>query len=323
MRPLLKRLAARLIIANLLVIPVLLLLITLTSSNAAAADISGTWSSNVAGRGYIQTSLVLDTNYDVELVLSQSGNAVSGTIVTTCSYSYLHSGYANWGSPAIGQESTNTVSGTLSGNALTLISYTPASSGVSNGISYTTAASTITWHLNLNGSRLTGSGTYTSAGITYSYIYDLKSGDSSSGLDLGSGSVTVPAVIAIIGGGACMVTSFMPLPKGRVPKSGPTGNASNYQPSEVLSNSVDSGAPTEATPVGGAGLQYPQDYVNGVPVRPKFWQSQQHGPVCPVHGTMCIANYLSSEDPGAWFCPKCAEQGHGSPPSSGFPWGRK
>ena len=312
----LKRIVVRLIVANLLVIPVLLLLITMTSSNAAAADVSGTWTSNVAGKGYVQTSHILDTNSDVKLVINQDGNEFSGTIVTTCSYSYLHPGYSNWGSPPIGQKNTNTVSGTMSGTTMTLICYSPATSGTSSGVSFTTPATTTTWTLNVNGDRLTGRGTYVQAGMTYSYTFDLKSGDSS-GLALGSGSVTAPAVIAIIGGGACLAASFVPLPKGRIPMPAPNGNQSNYQPSDVRTTSVESGAPTDTTPVGGAGLSYPQDYVNGVPVKPRFWQSQQHGPVCPVHGTMCNANYTSSEDPGAWFCPRCAE-GQGS----GFPWGR-
>jgi hypothetical protein len=136
--------------------------------------------------------------------------------------------------------------------------------------------------------------------------------------------LTIPAIIGFIGGGACLAVSLMPAPKGRVPK-GPESmpNSQSYQPSDVRTTGGDSGAPTEPTPVGGAGLQYSQDYVNGVPVKPKYWQSQQHGPVCPIHGTMCDANYLSADDPGAWFCPICREQGRGSPPGSGFPWGRQ
>jgi hypothetical protein len=318
MRFSIRRLATRLIAANLLVLPVLFLLITLTTSNAAAADVSGTWSSNVSGKGYVQTSHILDTNSDVKLVMTQNGNSITGTIVTTCSYSYLHPGYQSWGSPAIGSKNSNTVTGTMSGSTLTLTCYSPATSGTSGGISYTTDATSTTWTLYLNGNKLTGSGTYTSGGITYAYSFDLKSGDSS-GLALGSGSVTAPAGIAIIGGVACVVVSFVPLPKGKVPITGTSGNQYNYQPSDVRTTSVESGAPTDATPVGGAGLSYPQDYVNGVPVKPKFWQSQQHGPMCPVHGVMCNANYTSSEDPGAWFCPKCAEQGR----ESGFPWGRQ
>jgi hypothetical protein len=319
MRVSIKRFATRLIIANLLVIPVLIVLISLTSSNAVAAGVSGTWSSNVAGKGYVQTSNIIDTNSDVKLVLSQSGSTVSGTIYTTCSYSYLHSTSMGSQKPAIGSKNTNSVSGTLSGSTLTLNCYTPASSGTSGGISWTSPASTTTWTLYLSGNSLTGSGTYVAAGITYHYTFDLVSGDGASGLSLGSGSVTAPAMIAIVGGGMCLAASFVPLPKGRIPYGpAPNGGAYNYQPSDVRTTGGDSGAPVEPTYMGGAGLQYPQDYVNGVPVKPRYWQSQQHGPVCPVHGTMCNANYLNSEDPGAWFCPKCAEQG-----KNAFPWGRK
>jgi hypothetical protein len=313
-----RRLATRLVIANLLVLPALLLLITLTTSNAAAADVSGTWSSNVAGKGYVQTSHILDTNSDVKLVMTQNGNAITGTIVTTCSYAYLHPGYQSWGSPSIGSKNTNAVTGTLSGSTLTLTCYSPATSGTSGGVSYTTDATTTTWTLYLSGNGLTGSGTYTGAGIVYSYTFDLVSG-SGSGFSSLSGQLTIPVFFGLVGGGACLAASFVPLPKGRVPQgSGPSGSAYGYQPSNVGTTGGDSGAPTDPTYMGGAGLSNPQDYVNGIPVKPRNWQSQQHGPVCPVHGTMCNANYRNAEDPGAWFCPKCAEQGR-----DGFPWGRQ
>ena len=263
------------------------------------------------------TSHIIDVNYDIKLVLTQSGNEISGTIQTTCTYAYLHPGYGNWDSP-LGHKSSNTVSGTMSGNDMTLTCYSPASSGTSNGVAYTTDASSITWSLTLNGSRLTSSSSYYDAGMgPTDYTFDLKSGDDGGvfgSLTLGNGSLTVPAIIAVIGGGACLVASFIPLPKGNVV---PAANGASYQPSDVRTVSVDSGAPSAGTPVGGVGLTYPQDYVNGVPVKPKYWQSQQHGPQCPIHGTMCNANYPNAQDPGAWFCPKCAEQGR-----DGFPWGR-
>jgi hypothetical protein len=328
MRFSIRRIATRLIVANLLVLPVLVLFITLTTCNAAAADVSGTWSSNVSGKGYVQTSHILDTNSDVKLVMEQNGNSITGTIVTTCSYSYLHSGYQTWGSPAVGSKNTNSVTGTLSGSTLTLTCYSPATSGTSGGVSYTTDATTTTWTLHLNGNKLTGSGTYTAAGIAYSYTFDLVSGGASgtsgfSNFGLGipglSNQLTIPVLVGFVGGIACLAASFVPLPKGRFPQ-GPTSSGSSYynQPSNVGTTAVDSGAPTDPTYMGGAGLSYPQDYINGEPVKPRNWQSQQHGPLCPVHGTMCNANYLNSLDPGAWFCPKCAEQGR-----DGFPWGRQ
>jgi hypothetical protein len=175
MKSIFNKIVARLVVANLLVLPVLILLITLTTSNASAVDVSGSWSSRISGEGYVQTSHILDTNSDVELVMMQNGNSITGTIVTTCSYSYLHPGYQSWGSPAIGSKNSNTVTGTLSGSILTLICYSPATSGTSGGISYTTDASSTTWSLLLNGNRLTGSGTYTAAGIVYGYSFDLVS----------------------------------------------------------------------------------------------------------------------------------------------------
>ena len=316
MLPSVKRIAARLVIANLLVLPVLILLISLTTSNAAAASVAGTWTSSIDGKGYMQTSHILDTNYDVKLVMTQSGNSVSGTITTTVTYALLHSGYETWGKPSIGQKSTNSVTGTMSGSTLTLVCYTPAASGTTSGISWSTDATTTTWTLTVSGNELTGSGTFVGAGITYGYRFYLAAGDSSGLSDL-SGQITAPVMIGFIGGGACLAVALMPAPKGRVPLSpGPSGSGYNYQPSDVRTEEGVSGAPTDPTYVGGAGLTYPQDYVNGVPVKPKYWQGQ-HGPVCPVHGTVCTANLISVDDPGAWFCPKCAEQG-----KSAFPWGR-
>jgi hypothetical protein len=311
-----RRICNHLLIANVLVLSMLILLMGMATMDVSAASVSGTWSSNVAGKGYVQTSNVIDTNSDVKLVLDQSGNTVSGTITTTCSYSYLHSGYGSWEKPPVGQKNTNTVSGTLSGSKLTLVCYTPASSGTTNGISWTSDAYTVTWTLYQNGDALTGNGTYATAGITYHYIFDLVSGDGSLGLNLGS----APAMVAIIGGGMCLAASFVPLSKGMVPGTRTRrGSAYDPRPGDVRTTGGDSGAPTDPTYLGGAGLQYPQDYVDGVPVRPRYWQSQQHGPACPIHGIMCNASFLNADDPGAWFCPKCAEQGKGS----GFPWGRK
>ena len=225
-----RRSATRFIIANLLVLPVLFLFITLTTSNAAAADVSGTWSSNVSGKGYVQTSHILDTDSDVKLTMTQNGNSISGTIITTCSYSYLHPGYQNWGSPAIGSKNTNSVTGTLSGSTLTLTCYSPATSGTSGGVSYTTDATTTTWTLQLNGNRLTGSGSYTGAGITYSYTFDLVSGSGSSMSGL-SDQLTIPVMFGLAGGMACLAASFIPLPKGRYPQgSDPAGAPTTTNP---------------------------------------------------------------------------------------------
>jgi hypothetical protein len=318
MRSFIRRIGTRLVIANLLVLPVLILLISFTSSNAAAADVSGTWTSSIDGKGYMQTSHILDTNYDVKLVLTQSGDEVSGTITTTVTYALLHTGYESWGKPSIGQQNTNTVSGTMSGSTLILTCYSPATSGTSGGVSYTTDASTTTWTLNLNGTDLTGSGTYVGAGITYGYRFYLEAGDSSE-LSGFSGQVTAPVIFGMVGGLACLVVSFIPAPKGKIPSGpGQTGSAYSYQPSDVRTTGGASGAPTDPTYLGGAGLTYPQNYVNGTPVRPGRWQGQQ-GPVCPIHGTVCQAHLISVNDPGSWFCPKCAEQGR----ASGYPWGRQ
>lgn len=318
MRPYIRRIATRLVIANLLMLSVLIILLSLTTSNAAAASVSGTWTSSIDGKGYMQTSHILDTNYDVRLVLSQSGNAVSGTITTTVTYALLHTGYESWGKPSIGTKNTNTVTGTMSGSTLTLICYSPATSGTSGGASYTTDATTTTWTLTRNGTDLTGSGTYVGAGITYGYRFYLGAGDNSD-LSGFSGDVTAPVMFGLFGGVACLVVSFVPAPKGKIPSGPrPMGTAYSYQPSDARTTEVASGAPTDPTYLGGAGLTYPQNYVNGAPVRPGQWQGQQ-GPACPIHGTVCQAHLISVSDPGSWFCPKCAEQGR----ASGYPWGRQ
>ena len=318
MRPYIRRIATRLVIANLLMLSVLIIILSLTTSNVAAASVSGTWTSNVAGKGYVQTSNVIDTNSDVKMVLSQSGNTVSGTIATTCSYSYAHPTSLGSQKPVIGSKNTNTVSGTLSGSTLTLTCYSPATSGTSGGASWTAPATTTTWTLYLKGNTLTGTGTYVAAGITYNYVFDLVSGDGS-GLSGFSGDVTAPVMFGLFGGVACLVVSFVPAPKGKIPSGPrPMGTAYSYQPSDARTTEVASGAPTDPTYLGGAGLTYPQNYVNGAPVRPGQWQGQQ-GPACPIHGTVCQAHLISVSDPGSWFCPKCAEQGR----ASGYPWGRQ
>ncbi len=314
-----RRIATRLVLANLMLMPVLFLLIMLTTSNVVAESVSGTWSSNTAGKGYVQNFNVFNANYDATLRLTQNGNSVTGTVTEKCTYSQTNPGYETWQKTPVGTTGTYNVYGTMSGSTLTLNCYTPAQSGVTGGIGWTTEASTVTWTLHLNGTRLIGSGTYVNGGITYAYLWDLKSG-SSGGLALGDTNLTMPALIGIIGGVACIAVSLSPMPKGRVPQGPvPNGNSYTYQPSNVTTTGGINGAPTDPTYMGGAGLQYPQNYVNGVPVNPRAWQGQQ-GPICPVHGTVCTPHFLQfSNDPGAWLCPKCRDQGI----SYGFPWGRQ
>jgi len=320
MRASIKRAATRLVIANLLMVPLFIILVSFTTSNVAAEGISGTWTSNVAGKGYTQNCAISNAYYDVKLVLDQSGDTVSGTMDTTCTYSQVHSGYESWGSIPVGQEDSTSVSGTLTDSTLKLTCYIPAQSGVTNGISWTTEASSVTWTLHLDGDRLTGSGTYKEAGITYTYTFDLVAGGGL-GLSL-TGDAALPAMIAVTGGAVCLVASFMPLPKGRYGQLPPSAGASYPQPSEMSTTGGDSGQPTETTPVGGIGLHTPVDYVDGTPVRPKQWQSQNQGPVCPVHGIICRATFKNADDLGEWYCPKCREAGLGFPPGSGFPWRR-
>jgi hypothetical protein len=300
-------------------VPLFVIMISISTTNVAAAGVSGTWTSNTSGKGYTQNCAVFNANYDVKLVLSQSGDTVSGTLDTTCTSSQTHSGYENWGSVPVGQEDSTSVSGTLSDSILKLTCYIPAQSGVTNGISWTTEASTITWTLNLDGDLLYGSGTYKEAGITYTYAFDLVAG---SGFSLGGADASVPAMIAVAGGAVCLVASFVPLPKGRNVQLPPSSGARYSQPSEVRTTEGDSGMPTETTPVGGIGLHTPVDYVDGVPVRPKQWQSHSQGPLCPIHGIICRATFKNADDLGEWYCPKCRELGGGSPPGTGFPWRR-
>lgn len=306
------------VIANLLMVPLFIILVSFTTSNVAAEGVSGTWTSNVAGKGYTQNCWLFNSNYDVKLVLDQSGSTVSGTLDTTCTYYQALS--ASAGSIPVGQENSNSVSGTLTGSTLKLTCYIPAQSGVSNGISWTSEASSVTWTLQLDGDRLTGSGTYTEVGITYTYTFDLVAGGGL-GLSL-TGDTALPAMIAVAGGAVCLVASFMPLPKGRYGQLPPSSGTSYPQPSEMSTTGGDSGQSMETTPVGGIGLHTPVDYVDGTPVRPKQWQSQNQGPVCPVHGIICRATFKNADDLGEWYCPKCREAGLGFPPGSGFPWRR-
>jgi hypothetical protein len=296
-----KRIATRFVAASLLVLPLLFLLISLTTSNVAAESVSGTWTSNTPGKGYVQNFNVFNANYDAKLVLSQTGTSVSGTFTMTCTWVQVNPGYETWQHHNVGDGGTFSVSGTMSGTTLSL-----------------TDPSGAHWTLHMNGDKMTGSGSYTSGGITYTYVFDLRSG-SGGDLAIGNASLTGPAMIAIIGGGACLAASLSSAPKGRGPQQpGNAGTAYNYQPSNVQTTNGASGSPTDMTYMGGAGLQYPNDYVNGVPNKPKYWQSQQ-GPLCPIHGTLCTAQFVNADEPGAWFCPKCRDEGR----NLGFPWGRQ
>ena len=78
-------------------------------------------------------------------------------------------------------------------------------------------------------------------------------------------------------------------------------NAYSYQPSDVRTTEVASGAPTDPTYVGGAGLTYPQNYVNGTPVDRANGRASKGRSANPRNGLPGASDSVS--DPGSWFCP--------------------
>jgi hypothetical protein len=238
-----------------------LLLLACTSGLAAADDVSGTWTSNVAGEGYFDSTAPADFHYDVTLQLSSGG---SGSLVTTCRKVDIN--MAGWeeARQGVGKSWTYQVSGTVSGNR------------------YTMMVAGYSFPLTVSGGRMTGSGSYTdSAGTLNTWRYDLKGGGLSSLGDTAAASAA-GAAIGGIGAAAGLAASLVPAPKPVPIRTHPTPHLP--QPRH----------PHPPGPYEQWGRPPPQIYPNTPPQQPytvapgdaRMYEPQTFAPIMPDPGQM-------------------------------------
>lgn len=188
-----KTATVRLALAYFWVFCAILLMLSITSGNAAAESVEGTWTSRVAGEGYFDHTYPADFHYDVDLQLSASG---SGTLRSTCSKVDVN--VAGWESAkqAVGKTSTYSVSGSVSGSR------------------YTMYVAGYSFPLNVSGDRMYGNGQYTdSSGTVNTWKYDLRGGGGAFALGDMAALSAAGAVISGAGAAAGLAASLVPAPR--------------------------------------------------------------------------------------------------------------
>ena len=152
---------ARVCVLCVLFIVIFSLVATLAAVPVAAQDASGTWTSRITGEGMVIGTYYADYHYDVQLILTQSVDSVSGTLERTCSQ--VDNIEAGWESAldAVGTTETLSVSGTVSDSIIIL--------------DISDSEGTYTFHLTVSGDTMTGSGQYVTqpSQTAIDYSFDL------------------------------------------------------------------------------------------------------------------------------------------------------
>ncbi len=291
---------ARVLVLSVLVMGSMVLSALAISTNASAASVSGTWVSRVSGEGYVQTYLgpggvTVTDHLDVELVLTQSGNDVTGTL-STDEYGYVQ---------------TFEVDGYVNGDTFYMTAYYGW-----DGVNWLEPVYT----LEITGDEMYGTGQYLNVGVMIYGTFDLKR----DGFFAIGGIAPVVSALVI---GMGVVSIVMVATSGRLPK--PKGfqpqttyvpsPPSPYQPAPQWTTDSNTQPITgeTGTPLGGAGLQYvtPPPVTRPAPPKVHYTSVSQEPPRCPVHGDAALVPHFSPNDmndPGSWYCPKC----------KGYPWGK-
>jgi|GEM_PF-2909789 len=258
------------------------LMVVLSSVEVRAEDVSGTWVSRVSGEGYVDVTAPATFHYDVELTLSQSGSTVSGRIRTTLKKIDEH--MEGWTDPnSIGRQDTYSVSGKVNGSSFVMII-------VSSG-------ETFTFKLHVSSNKMTGSGSYVSAGITNNWKFDLVKEGLLSGLGLPYEDLRYPmSVIAFVMGGITILVSFIPGPKHTVRQVThvTTVDTPRFVPGAPISPIEHLGTPFDL-PRGAK--PFPKDMkVIQIPQKYEALDVFQHAP-CPYCGTTLVYTM------GSYYCP--------------------
>jgi hypothetical protein len=291
---------ARVLVISMMLGGTMVLSALTISTNVSAASVDGTWVSRVSGEGYSQTYLGMSggmiTEYlDVTLELTQAGDVVTGTLT----------------SDENGYRQTFNVEGTVDGGTF----YMTAHYGW-DGVSYLNPTYTMT----IDGSTMTGTGSYYNVGTLVTGTFDLKKDGffSVGGIAPAvSGAVIALGIISIV---VAASAGKAPGRKGFQPgQTSVPSPPSPYQPSQQWTTDpgVQPITGESATPLGGAGLQYatPAPVARPAPPKVHYTTVSQNPPRCPVHGDTALIPHFSPTDmnhPGYWYCPKC----------KGYPWGK-
>jgi hypothetical protein len=201
---------------------ILLTFVFVACGSARAEDVTGTWTSTVAGEGYFDSTYPADFHYDATLTLNVGG---SGSIRLTCSDVDINQ--PGWESAldGIGKVSTYSLGYTVFGSSVTL--------KINDGM-----GGTISLAVTVTGNRMTGSGSYTDRSyVTNSWEMDLTRGGG------GSASIGLPglggiASAAAIGGFLVgFIVSFLPPPRymgGSILPQSQTALGTPYAPSQSV-----------------------------------------------------------------------------------------
>ena len=276
---------------------------SLTSDDASAAGISGTWVSRVPDQGYVQTYMgpggsTITDYLDVELVLTGSGSSIDGTLTAT------------------GDSGTKTfpVDGTFDGTTFLMTAHYGW-----DGVSMLNPV----YALTVEGNEMSGSATYLNVGVPIHGTFDLKKAGAFGTIAF-NGSTTTMAVFVVV-----IVIAVVSLGVASAPvKVAPQGfqptvthvpsPPSPYQPTwqGETGQMAQPIAPDGAVPQGGAGLQFATPAPAGKPLPPRehYGRVSQEPPRCPVHPDTALSPHFTvdASDPGSWYCPKCKL----------YPWGK-
>jgi hypothetical protein len=313
--------AVRLLLAYSIVASALLFVLAAGAGEASAASPVGTWSSRVAGEGYVDRTAPANFHYDVYLEV-KSG---SSPIKLTCRKVDIN--WAGWeeARKAVGRIYNYNAATTITGNGCTL---------VIEGYSFP---------LKLDGNRLFGSGAYTdSAGTLNTWNYDLTGGGSAALGDMAVASVA-GAASAGLGAAAGAAASLAPAPRlvptrshpglqnlaARVPPP-PRGPYERWTPREpqIYPNAPPpqgySAAPGDARPMepvpfvapapdpnlmqpqGGTGITYGPPDTPPPPNPPRGNETlQDNNPGCPRCGARTLPTPTPTVYGYRWHCRSC------------------
>jgi len=201
---------------------VLLSLTLVLSSGSQAADVTGTYTSTIAGEGYFDSTYPADYTYDAELTLNAGG---SGYLWLKCTDVVVN--VAGWEAAydMIGQSQTLDLDYTVLGSSITLTIY------ANYGDVYVLPVT-------LDGNRIYGSGQYTDISyVTNSWQMDVtKGGGGSTSLGV-SGMAGIAGAIAVGGFLVGFAVSLLPPPRymgGSIMPQSQTTLGTPYAPSQSV-----------------------------------------------------------------------------------------
>lgn len=272
------------------------MMMILLSLPANAESVSGTWTSRIAGEGYVDATAPATFHDDATLKVTQSGSSVSGTLSLTCRKVDEH--MSGWNTQsAVGKTTISNVGGSVSGNVYTMTVY-------ADGRTYS-------FPLTISGGTLKGSGSYVdAAGVTNTWRFDLVGG-SAGGFTTGDPDIDfafntgrpVVSAVAFVSGLVSLIVSFQPGPAHSVAHVTNVAASPTPPPGNLIP-----GAPASGVQHMTSAFNLPP---NARPFDANVLLQQRQGQAtdllqkvpCPFCGTIVVSSF------GHFYCPNpgCAQ----------------